>query len=97
MGTSIKLNMNKNGKNVNITKYQSMIGSLLYLTASKLDIMFCVCLCACFQACLKITCKCCKTYFFLFAWYGRFRVMVSERKRVKLYHIFKYILCQMQG
>ena len=29
MGTSIKLNMNKNGKNVNITKYQGMIGSLL--------------------------------------------------------------------
>ena len=30
-----------------------MIGSLLYLTASRLDIMFSVCLCARFQACPK--------------------------------------------
>ena len=30
-----------------------MIGSLLYLTASRPDIMFSVCLCARFQACLK--------------------------------------------
>nr|GFA80309.1 copia protein [Tanacetum cinerariifolium] len=31
------------------TKYRGMIGSLLYLTASRLDIMFSVCLCARFQ------------------------------------------------
>ena len=30
-----------------------MIGSLLYLIASRLDIMFCVCLCVRFQACPK--------------------------------------------
>ena len=30
-----------------------MIGSLLYLTASRPDVMFCVCLYARFQACLK--------------------------------------------
>lgn len=30
-----------------------MIGSLLYLTASRLDIMFSVCLCARFQSCPK--------------------------------------------
>ena len=30
-----------------------MIGSLLYLTASRPDVMFCVCLCARFQACPK--------------------------------------------
>ena len=30
-----------------------MIGSFLYLTASRPDIMFCVCLCARFQACSK--------------------------------------------
>ena len=33
--------------------YKDIIGSLLYLTASKPDIIFCVCLCARFQACLK--------------------------------------------
>ncbi|GKG20269.1 hypothetical protein Tco_0380070, partial [Tanacetum coccineum] len=31
------------------TKYRGMIGSLLYLTASRPDIMFSVCLCARFQ------------------------------------------------
>ena len=30
-----------------------MIGSLLYLTINRLNIMFSVCLCACFQACSK--------------------------------------------
>ena len=30
--------------------YRSMIGSLLYLTASRLDIIFSVCMCARFQA-----------------------------------------------
>ncbi|XP_070048202.1 uncharacterized mitochondrial protein AtMg00810-like [Nicotiana tomentosiformis] len=32
------------------TKYRGMIGSLLYLTASRLDIMFIVCKCARFQS-----------------------------------------------
>jgi hypothetical protein len=30
-----------------------MIGSLLYLTVSRPNIMFIVCLCACFQVCPK--------------------------------------------
>ena len=36
-----------------ITQYRAMIGSLLYLTASRPDIMFAVCLCARFQSCPK--------------------------------------------
>jgi len=51
MGTSIKLDMDENDKNVDFTKYQGMIGSLLYLTAGRSTIMFSVCLCACFQTC----------------------------------------------
>jgi hypothetical protein len=43
--------MNENNKNIDITNYRGMIGLLLYLTACRLDIMFYVCLCACFQAC----------------------------------------------
>ena len=37
-------------KKVDITEYRSMIGSLLYLCASRPDIMFSVCLCARYQA-----------------------------------------------
>ncbi|GJX05384.1 retrovirus-related pol polyprotein from transposon TNT 1-94 [Tanacetum coccineum] len=42
-------------ESVNNTKYRGMIGSLLYLTASRPDIMFSVCLCARFQADPKTT------------------------------------------
>ena len=38
------------GKSVDQTKYRGLIGSLLYLTASRLDIMFAVCLYARYQA-----------------------------------------------
>jgi hypothetical protein len=46
MSPSIKLDKDENGKNVDIKQYRGMIGSLLYLTASRPDIMFSVCLCA---------------------------------------------------
>jgi hypothetical protein len=41
------------GKEVDIHLYRSMIGSLMYLTASRHDIMFAVCACARFQVCPK--------------------------------------------
>nr|GEZ92349.1 hypothetical protein [Tanacetum cinerariifolium] len=37
---------NGTGKDVDLHLYRSMIGSLMYLTASRLDIMFAVCACA---------------------------------------------------
>ncbi|GJS35595.1 retrovirus-related pol polyprotein from transposon TNT 1-94 [Tanacetum coccineum] len=39
-----------NGKAVNETQYRGMIGSLMYLTASRPDIQFSTCLCARYQA-----------------------------------------------
>jgi hypothetical protein len=53
MPTNGHLNLNEEGKVVGITVYRSMIGSLLYLCASRLDIMLSVCMCARFQANLK--------------------------------------------
>ena len=53
MTTITKLDKDEEGKNVDIKLYRSMIGSLLYLTASRPDIMLSVCLCARFQSCLK--------------------------------------------
>nr|CAN82347.1 hypothetical protein VITISV_040746 [Vitis vinifera] len=53
MSSSIKLDMDEKGKPVNSTMYRGMIGSLLYLTTSRPDIMYSVCLCARFQSCPK--------------------------------------------
>jgi hypothetical protein len=49
MGTNEHLDLNKGGKFVDQKAYMSMIGSLLYLCASKPDIMLSVCRCARFN------------------------------------------------
>nr|GEW09644.1 putative ribonuclease H-like domain-containing protein [Tanacetum cinerariifolium] len=43
------------GEDVDVHTYGSMIGSLMYLTSSRPDIMFAVCACACFQVTLKVS------------------------------------------
>ena len=53
MSPATKLDKDEKGKDVNQKLFRGMIGSLLYLTASRPDIMFSVCLCARFQACPK--------------------------------------------
>ena len=50
MGTACYLDKDEAGKRIEVTKYRGIIGSLLYLTASRPDIMFSVCMCARFQA-----------------------------------------------
>ncbi|GJV17694.1 retrovirus-related pol polyprotein from transposon TNT 1-94 [Tanacetum coccineum] len=55
MSMEIKLTKEDEADFVDNTKYQGMIGSLLYLIASRLDIMFSVCLCALFQENPKTT------------------------------------------
>ena len=50
MATNGHLDLNEGGKSVDLKLYRSMIGSLLYLTASRPDIMFSVCMCARFEA-----------------------------------------------
>jgi hypothetical protein len=50
MGTNEHLDLNTGGKSVDQKVYRSMIGSLLYLCASRLDIMLFVCMCARLQA-----------------------------------------------
>ncbi|GJY85403.1 retrovirus-related pol polyprotein from transposon TNT 1-94 [Tanacetum coccineum] len=49
MSTEMKLTKDEEGESVDNPKYRGMIGSLLYLTTSRPDIMFSVCLCARFQ------------------------------------------------
>jgi hypothetical protein len=50
MATNGHLDLDEGGKPVDLKLYRSMIGSLLYLTTSRPDIMFSVCMCARFQA-----------------------------------------------
>ncbi|KAJ9545432.1 hypothetical protein OSB04_025139 [Centaurea solstitialis] len=49
METHKHLTADVEGEEVDVHQYRSMIGSLMYLTASRPDIMFAVCVCARFQ------------------------------------------------
>nr|GEY30686.1 uncharacterized mitochondrial protein AtMg00810-like [Tanacetum cinerariifolium] len=42
-----KLDEDKEGKSVDLSHYRGMIGTLLYLTASRPDLQFAICMCAC--------------------------------------------------
>jgi hypothetical protein len=50
MSTTTALDADEEGEHVDQKEYRSMIGSLLYLTVTRPDIQFSVCLCARFEA-----------------------------------------------
>ena len=50
MSSTTKLNKDENGKPVNEKCFRGMIGSLLYLTTNRPNIIFAICLCAHFQS-----------------------------------------------
>ncbi|KAJ9557361.1 hypothetical protein OSB04_011975 [Centaurea solstitialis] len=50
MATGNSLGPDHEGKDVELRNYRSMVGSLMYLTASRPDIMFATCVCARYQA-----------------------------------------------
>jgi hypothetical protein len=53
MSRTTALDADEDGEPVNQKEYRSMIGSLLYLTATRPNIQFFACLCARFQASLR--------------------------------------------
>ena len=53
MSQNVKLTIDLLGKSVDLSLYRSMIGSLLYLTTSRLDISYSVGVCARYQANIK--------------------------------------------
>ncbi|GJT92971.1 putative ribonuclease H-like domain-containing protein [Tanacetum coccineum] len=55
METSNPLLKDAEAEDVDVHLYRSMIGSLMYLTSSRPDIMFVVCACARFQVTLKVS------------------------------------------
>jgi hypothetical protein len=48
MNMAAVLDPDENSEAIDQREYRSMIGSLMYLTATWMDIQFIVCLCACF-------------------------------------------------
>jgi hypothetical protein len=50
MAINAHLDLDERGNSVDLNLYRSMIGILLYLTTSRPDIMFSVCICIRFQA-----------------------------------------------
>ncbi|GKB67577.1 hypothetical protein Tco_0928989 [Tanacetum coccineum] len=55
METQKLLLKDKDGEEVDVQLYRSMIGSLMYLTTSRPDIMFAVCVCARYQVNPKVS------------------------------------------
>ncbi|GJS52313.1 hypothetical protein Tco_0625675 [Tanacetum coccineum] len=55
METNKTLTNDEDGEDVDVHLYRSMIGSLMYLTFSRLDIMFLVCACSRFQVQPKVS------------------------------------------
>jgi hypothetical protein len=55
ISSTTALDADEEGEHVDQKEYRSMIGSLLHLTATRLDIQFLVCLCARFQASPRIS------------------------------------------
>jgi len=53
MSPSCKLDKDEHGTSIDQKLYRGMIGSLLYLTTSRPDIMFNVCMCARYQSILR--------------------------------------------
>jgi hypothetical protein len=58
MSTTTTLDADEEGEHVEQKEYQSMIGSLNYLTATRPDIQFSVCLCAHFQVSPRASASC---------------------------------------
>ena len=55
MAANIKLTNDPSGESIDVTLYRSMIGCLLYLTASRPGIAFSVGVCSRFQSNLKVS------------------------------------------
>ncbi|KAI3715475.1 hypothetical protein L6452_22458 [Arctium lappa] len=53
MAPGTKIHTDPSGKSVDVRTYRGMIGSLMYLTSSRPDIMFSTCLCSRYQAAPK--------------------------------------------
>ena len=83
METSGSLDSDASGNMVDQKIYRSMIGSLLYVTASRPDVMFSVCMCARFQASPREShLKATKKNIEVLEAYTKYWIVVSQRSKI---------------
>ena len=82
MGTNEILDSDASGHMVNQKIYRSMIGSLLYVTASKPDVMFSVCMCAIFQASPRESFEGRKENIEVLEAYIKYWIVISQRSKI---------------
>ncbi|GJZ98408.1 hypothetical protein Tco_0670861 [Tanacetum coccineum] len=79
METQKPLLKDEDGEEVDVHMYRSMIGSLMYLTSSRPDIMFAVCVCARYQVNLKVShLHAVKRIFRLISWQCKKQTVVAN-------------------
>ena len=79
MGTNGNLDSDASGNMVDQKLYRSMIESLLYVTASRPDVMFSVCMCARFQASPRESLEGNKDNIKVLEAYTKCWIMISQR------------------
>ena len=82
MGTNRNLASDASGNMADQKIYRSMIGSLLYVTASRSDVMFSVCMCARFQASPRESFEGNKENIELLEAYTKCWIVVSQRSKI---------------
>ena len=82
IGISGSLDSDASGNMVDQKMYRFMIGSLLYVTASKPDVMFSVCMCAIFQASPRESFEGRKENIEVLEAYIKYGIVISQRSKI---------------
>jgi hypothetical protein len=82
IGTNGNLDSDASGNMVDQKLYRSMFGILLYVTASRSDVIFSVCMCARFQASLRESFEGYKENIKVLEAYTKCWFVVSQRSKV---------------
>ena len=95
MASNGHLDLDEGGNPVEKTLYHSMIGSLLYLTVSRPDIMFSVCMCARYQANPMESHLIAVKRILRYLKYTLPRLLISQRCKIPTCRLFRFGLCRV--
>jgi hypothetical protein len=93
MSTTTALDADEEGEHVDQKEYRSMIWSLIYLTATRPDIQFSVCLCARFQASPRTSHRQAVKQFFVLVSHSRLRPLVLRVFFIGASWFFRHGFC----